>query len=189
MNLQTMSCPHCAAPNPVGGAFCQSCGQALPPSVVSGPRIVGAGGAATATAQQFVRGNLEKQMKKAFTALVIVAIMQTVFGPIQLMLEKSKLEKQNPGMEIQFESWVYIMIFGIAALFWALAIWSRKSPLPAAIVGLVLFVSMHVFEAVVDPTSIGRGWLMKIIVVALLVQAIQGGLKYRQFAAAEDPSR
>ena len=48
------------------------------------------------------------------------------------------------------------------------------------VTGLVVFVTLHLVEAVMDPTSIIRGILIKIIVIVLLVSAIQAGIKYRR---------
>ena len=36
-----IACPHCRAANPPGGAFCESCGKALPSPYRTGPRVIG----------------------------------------------------------------------------------------------------------------------------------------------------
>ena len=65
-------------------------------------------------------------------------------------------------------------------VFFALYFWARKQPLPASIVGLLVYVTMHLLDAIADPTAIARGIIMKIIIIAILVNAIQAGVKYRQ---------
>ncbi len=126
-------------------------------------------------------------MKKAFIALLIVAILQTLGGPVMLMVEKSKLETANPGMTYQIQPYMYVIVFGIAALFWGLAIWARRNPLPAAIVGLVTFITLHAIEAVADPTSIIRGIIMKVLVIGMLVSAIKAGIEFRKLKEASTP--
>lgn len=185
MSNSSIACPHCGAENFTPGAFCESCGKALPSASASGPRIVTDADATTSAGQTLVRKSLEKDMKKAFTALMVVAVLQTIFGPIMLFAQKKALEVQNPGMEFRIEPWAYGVVFGIAIAFWILAIWSRKAPLPASIVGLVLFVTLHLIEAVADPTTIAKGLLVKIIVVVVLSQAIQASLKHRQTMNAQ----
>jgi hypothetical protein len=69
---------------------------------------------------------------------------------------------------------------GVGVIFLALYFWARKQPLPAAIVGLVLFITYVVLLAVLNPATIAQGILMKIIVIAVLVNSIQAGVKYRQ---------
>jgi hypothetical protein len=177
-----VSCPHCGASNPAGAAFCESCGKALPTMGATGPRVVSSDAApATSVARGLLEDDLKKQMKKASTALLIVAILQAVFGPVALMLMKSKAEQEaGPGAVMEIEPIMYVIVFGLAIAFFALWLWSRVNPFAAAIVGLVLFVSVHLLDAVADPTQLARGILVKIIVIAMLVQAIKAGLQYRK---------
>ncbi len=183
MSSNSTTCPHCGESTPDSGMFCESCGKALPMSTPSRPKIV-TGAATTSGGRRFVKKSLEQEMKKAFTALMVVAVLQTLAGPILLFLQK----EMNPNMQ-EIPPFAYGIVFGIAIAFWILAFWARKSPLPAAIVGLVLFVSLHVLDAVADPTKIAQGILMKIIIVVMLVRAIQAALKYRQTIAEQsDPN-
>lgn len=169
--------------NPAGAAFCESCGKALP-TTNTGPRVLGAGDMpVTRAGGALVGEELQKQMKRASIALLIVAILQTLMGPVLLMVEKTKQEKANPGMVYEVSPLGYAIVFGIAAIFWALFFWARKAPLPAAITGLVVFISLHLVDAVMDPTQLARGICMKIFVIVALVQAIQAALKYRQLQA------
>lgn len=176
-----VECPHCGAENEGGAAFCESCGKALPRAATS-PRVVGGDAVATSAAgQRLVSSELEATTKRAATALMWVAILQTVLGPVVLMVQKSQAEKNAPpGMVYEVQPIAYVIIFGIAAAFWGLFFWARRSPLPAAIVGLILFVTLHLVDAVADPTTLMRGWLMKIIVIAILSKAISAGLKHRR---------
>ena len=75
---------------------------------------------------------------------------------------------------------IMVSVFGIAAVFFALYFWARKQPLPASIVGLILFITVHLLDAIADPAALARGLIMKIIIIAILVNAIQAGVKYRQ---------
>ena len=170
-----IACPHCGAMNPSTGAFCESCGKALPSALPTSPRIVsGAGFAGTAIGRGLQSEELHKQAKKAAGALLAVAVIQVAFGAVVIFLVLPKNVPTNVRNELMFR------IFGIGAVFFALYFWARKQPLPAAIVGLVLFVTLHVLEAITNPAAIVQGIIMKIIIIAILVSAIQAGVKYRQ---------
>lgn len=177
-----VSCPHCAASNPLDAAFCESCGKALPSVAPAGPRVVTAESApATSAARAMIEDDLRKQMKKASTALLIVAVLQAAFGPVALMVMKAKAEKDaGPGAVMEIEPISYVIVFGLAIAFFGLWLWSRVNPFAAAIVGLVLFVSVHLLDAVADPAQLARGILVKIIVIVMLVQAIKAGLQHRK---------
>jgi hypothetical protein len=180
-------CPHCSAANTEGSQFCEACGMALPiPN--AGPRIVdGSSFATTAAGQHLQADELHKQAKKGAGALMLVAIIQTVFAGVIYAIAsaspRSRAIKANPAM---------LSLFAIAAVFWGLYIWARKQPLPAAIVGLVLYVTLKAIDFVsaissdsfghVGSNGIGNtgiSWL-SIVIIIVLAQAISAGLKHRK---------
>jgi hypothetical protein len=191
--VATQPCPHCGTPNPVGSTFCARCGKALPAAATSGgPRVLGKDDiAATAAGQKLQGDELHKQAKKASGALLAVAIIGTAAPVITYMIVKN-----SRGMELN--SVVFGIMVAVAAIFWGLWVWSRSQPLPAAIVGLALYgtlVAINVFTAVSNMSQnegrgaggiggIGIGWL-DIIIMAVLVQAIQAGSKYRKLMAQQ----
>ncbi len=173
------NCPHCGVENDGVAAFCVQCGKALPESMPSGPRVVsGDQMAATAVGQNLQADQLRKQAGQAFKALIVVAVLSVIGGVVFFFILKS-----GPK-EVADQAPVVLAInLVLAAIYAGLAIWARVNPLPAAIVGLVLFVSVHVISAVIDPMSIAQGIIVKIIIVVVLVKAIQAGVKYRQLRA------
>jgi hypothetical protein len=104
---------------------------------------------------------LLKEARKGVWALGIVAVLQAgaalIFGP---------------------DMWPLWVIAGVFAL---LALWAMKAPLIASVIGLGVFVSLHLVEAVADPHTIYKGIILKIVVIGLLVNAIRSGLTHRKF--------
>ncbi|MGZ9124713.1 MAG: zinc-ribbon domain-containing protein [Candidatus Binatia bacterium] len=175
-NESSTMCPHCGAENQATSTFCESCGKALPSTASTGPRLVtDTVIPSTAAGRQLVSEELQRYAKKAKNALLAVAIIQCVFGLIIYGVASANLPSGQSLPPI-----VLITIFGIGAIFFGLYAWARHSPLPAAIVGLTLFVTMHLVDGLVDPTQFGRGIIMKVIIVVMLVQAIQAGIKYKR---------
>jgi peptidoglycan/LPS O-acetylase OafA/YrhL len=180
--LDVQPCPHCGADNPIGSTFCARCGKALPAAAGSGPRVVTAGTAGASSAgRQLLSDELRKKLNKASGALLAVAIIQAVLGPVMLFMMKEQAQKQaGPGQVIEIQPIAYVMVFGIAGAFFGLWAWSRVQPYVAAIVGLVLFVSIWLLDVIADPTQIARGIILKVIIIAVLVKAIQAGGEYRK---------
>lgn len=112
-------------------------------------------------ADDAIEGMLLKEARKGVWALGIVALIQAGGAII--------MDASNP------------ILWGIAGVFAALAVWALKAPLVASVLGLVVFALMHLAEAVVDPTSLMRGIIMKVVVVVVLVGAIRSALKHREF--------
>jgi len=173
-----MNCPHCGTVCEATAAFCPVCGKAVSAGA-GGPRVVHGEAEATTHAGRALQSDaLARQMKRAFGALLAVAILQTIFGAMMLVMA---LNNAGP-LEIDDEASIpvlAVLIFGIAAVFFALAIWARRNPFPAAITGLVLFLTVHLLDALADPSAIIRGLLIKIIVIVVLIRAISAGAKYR----------
>ena len=170
-----IACPHCGASNPSTGTFCESCGKALPSAVSSSPRVTSAAGgfAGTGVGRTLQAAELHKQAKKAAGALLAVAILQTVVGAIVLVALGNTVPAplRNAAM---------VQVFGIAAVFFGLYAWARKQPLPAAIVGLIVYVTLNLIYGIMNPETLVQGIIVKLIIIGVLVSAIQAGVKYRQ---------
>lgn len=191
--LPQTTCPHCGALNPAGSAFCESCGKALPAGAVGGgggPRLVtGDALAATSAGAKLQSDDLQRQAKKASGALLAVAIIQTI-ATIILGFVLNRIRSGQGPMVLNTGAVVGLAV--IAVLFWGLYFWSRRQPLPAAIVGLVVYLTLVAINVVttiaaqanapsgsVRPGGIGIGCI-DIIIIAVLAQAITAGLKYRR---------
>jgi hypothetical protein len=180
MLQSTISCPHCNALGQNPGGFCTSCGKALPTAAGSGPRVLGKNEIGSSGAARTLRSDeLVTQAKKAAGALLAVAIMQAAFGTISVLALNGQLAGR------QLPPTVYAFIYGVAVIFLALYFWARKSPLPAAIVGLVVFITIHLLDAIADPASLAQGIIFKIIIIVVLARAIQSGLLYRKISAEQ----
>ena len=174
--MATINCPHCGQVNIDAGAFCAECGKALPSEVPSGPQVVMGNAVASTDAGKSAQAEqLRKQAGGAFGALLAVGILTLIGGIIIFALLK------NAGGEAARQA---PMLLGVnvvlAIIFTGLAIWARANPLPAAVVGLVLFISIHTINAVIDPTSIFLGIPVKVIIIVVLIKAVQSGVKYKQ---------
>ncbi|MFI5378140.1 MAG: hypothetical protein ACHRHE_02430 [Tepidisphaerales bacterium] len=156
----------------------------------SGPRVItGDAVPQSAIGQSLVSEDLTKQMKKVFYTLLAVGLIQMTCGAILLVALKN-----NPAMTLNLPI-LLLAQFGVAGVFIVLSIWSRKAPLPAAIVGLVIYatlVILNVVNAISNMSAggpktgiggLGIGWL-DIVIMAVLVQGIQAGIKYRKLQEA-----
>jgi len=191
-----VSCPHCGAANVAGAAFCESCGKALPSAVPTGPRVVSADALPqSAVGQRLVSDELVKSQKSASTTLLVVSVLQTIGAAIVIVAVQALRRSNN--VEFQVNSLMVVAQVGVAVLFWCLWFWSRSSPLPAAIVGLILYctlVALNVFFAVsqmaANPDAPRRGFggigigILDIIIIAVLAKGIQAGLKHKQLLNA-----
>ena len=183
-----VTCPHCSAVNAVAGAFCEACGKALPSAAPAGPRVLTGDAMPTSGAgRAVVSDDLRKKMRQASYALLAVAIIQTIIGPVMLYASKAQMERQT-GAPAEITAIGWIIVIGIASAFWILFLWSRFQPLAAAIVGMVLFLTIILLDAIADPMTIAQGLIMKVIVIAVLAKGISAALQYKRMQAGEAPA-
>lgn len=160
------------------------CGKALP-TARTGPRVVDAiaGRAVSQAGRDVQHEELKKQTKQAFGALLAVAILTTLGAFVIWALGGAMPGPDRQGAE-RLDSVALaitvVITLGIAGAFFGLAFWARKNPLPASIVGLCLYGTIILVNAVLAPESLVQGIIVKIIVIAALVKAIQAGTKHRQ---------
>lgn len=177
-------CPHCNSQVEAGGHFCPVCGLAIPPPIRTAPRIVHINDmAATPLGRELQIENAAKQATKAAAPLLFVAVIQFVMAMVLVGMLLAGPESALPKSE-QFQQFlkpvVVGFVIGIGFIFLLLYLWARKNPFPAAIVGLVFYITVHLLDVLADPKSIFRGALLKIIVITLLVKAIAAGARHRR---------
>lgn len=126
---------------------------------------------------------LLKAIKQTRAALLVSAILQTTFALLIIAVAL----RAHATAPVEITSLAAILI-AIAALFWGLSIWARSNPLPPAIVGLAVYITVHVIEALLNPTILLMGWLVRVTIIVMLVQAIQAGLRHRQLMRERSPA-
>ena len=115
-------------------------------------------------AQKNVDEAIEEQIKKLPAGQIadpdkVAAIRDTAVGSVHLMA--------GGGMAL-----------GVAFLICALLV--GQYPVPATITGLVLYLGGNAVFMLMDPTSIGAGILVKILIVAGLFKAVQAAVAYQK---------
>jgi hypothetical protein len=176
------ACPHCGRLQQVLSAFCTGCGMATAAGG-TGPRIVGVKDIASSKAGQSLQSEqLAKQERKAFITLLVLGILNLVIGGIITagafaVAAQGKATSQTDLRILQVMGLANCVIGGIYV---GLALWARKSPLPATITGLVIYISLLALNGILAPESLLGGLIIKVIIIAALANGVSAGLKHRQ---------
>lgn len=189
-------CPHCGAENADGGAFCDKCGKALPSAAQAGPRIVtGEGMASTAAGQAVQMEHLKKKAARASIILIVVGVLIVLNGVRSMTPTDRRSESSETASEVQAEG-IALMVLGV--IFVGLGVWARTNPLPPAIVGLVLYVTLQVVQvvlllAVLSKAEseakglvagiIGAAMVIPVLIVIALASGVSAGLQHRRLQA------
>lgn len=68
----------------------------------------------------------------------------------------------------------------LSVIYLMLALWSSQKPLMALLLGLLLYLTTIIITAVVDPTTIIRGFIWKILIIAYLGKGIYSASTIRK---------
>src|SRR5205085_7720892 len=104
-----------------------------------------------------------------------------------------------PGAPPEMLKIILIAQFIVGGTFIGLYFWARTAPLPASIVGLVIYITLVVLNVISSISQIrenggrgtgtgiggiGIGWL-DLLIMAFLAQGIQAGVKHRKLLAQQ----
>lgn len=172
------ACPHCGASVSPELAFCEQCGKALP-TASDRPRIVeGASFAATAVGQKLQADELRRKAKSSSGALLAVAIFATLGCGLVYMVLQDAFDDPEVGGAAKAMMAAQVVL---TVAYYGLYIWSRTNPLPAAIIGLVVYLSLMAVNAIIfGPQTLAEGIIVKVIIVVFLLKAIQAGVQHRE---------
>jgi hypothetical protein len=177
-----IACPACQTSAKPYDQFCGKCGQAMP------------------TAEDYRAQNCVKQ---ATGAIKVLAVLFLIFGILMFFVTQTqadaalaKLQNMDPGQtweaagrtwnvgelrkQLEWEPWSVLMVnLILAAIMTVLALWSRRSPLPAVLIATATYVVVIVVNGMIEPKTLAEGLIIKIIIIAFLIRGIKAALAVR----------
>lgn len=128
--------------------------------------------------------------------LTILANLFVVFSATSLVesqfaAEVNELQRQGFEMDmakldelkaaaVRSTQLVGVGFVGVGIIFFILGSYIYKYPVPCTVLALVLYLSGAAISAMIDPATVARGLLIKIIIIVVLAKAIQSALAYRR---------
>ncbi|TNF38611.1 MAG: zinc ribbon domain-containing protein [Deltaproteobacteria bacterium] len=153
-----MDCTSCGAVIAEGDVFCPACGYDTAHDAV-------------------IESVYKPALARARGWILAVGILYTVSALIYVAVGRFGEEERNLVLGLNL---------GLSAIHVGLYFWARTSPFPAAIVALALFVTLHLTEAVIEPSSLVRGILIKILFLVALIKAVQAGLQVKRLVTQRE---
>jgi hypothetical protein len=193
----SLPCQSCQNPLRIGDQHCSGCGRAVTDDDrrVLQERLEGS------DYQAFERG---KKVRAAAKWIGALAILFAVSGAIMFglgyveaqnaLVNLSRFKDDDQLQPINGKSYtagelraaverepyqILIVNLIVAGLMTGLWVWGKRSPLPAIGCAFALFLVVHVGSAVVDPTSIAKGIIIKIAAIVALANGLKAALQAR----------
>lgn len=200
-----MNCPKCGVAVTADEKFCSGCGAGIAvvgDNVVLQERI--------APAPTLHSGHLGHARKW----LLAISIITLISGLVFYAINKSEIEKQLRDAEAALVgmspeerdarlkeavgmTWdevvahdhglvnmLLIVNISLSVIYFGLWFWAKKNPYAAALVALLLFLTVIVISAVYEPSTLAQGVLVKILFIAALVKAVTAGREERRMLGA-----
>ncbi len=207
-----VSCPGCGADIAPGQGFCTSCGVKLSDETkeqvqreTQKQKHIVAGRERRKHRRQRHR---ERKVASAAKWVLAISILFAVFGTffgIQTAREaetaRQKLAGESPDTEFQVDGRVWtvqelretidrevVLVFTInyvlALTMLGMFFWAKKSPVPALVTALCIYLAVIAVSGIYDPATLVKGVALKILCIVGLVGGIRAALAER--AVQED---
>ncbi|HZN62398.1 MAG TPA: zinc ribbon domain-containing protein [Planctomycetota bacterium] len=190
-------CPKCGTAVPVGEKFCSSCGFQIQVSAADA-RDIGA-----RIGLKHEKQTHQQRIRSGRTTILVVAILAFIGSVAVYFIASSELAKarreidaargndqfdqekvEEAAVEYRKSSRLVAILVGINVLlalcYLGLWFWAKVKPLPATLAALILFITVQVASAAIDPKELVRGLILKVIIIAFLIKAVDSARKYQR---------
>lgn len=118
----------------------------------------------------------EKPLRNARIWLYVVAGLHVLMAVVNYFQLKDADESIAA-----FTAGIYVVI---AAIFFGLALWSRRKASTAFLVAVILYIAFIIGFSILEPENLVRGLLMRILVIVALIRGYQNAKNVEQIKAS-----
>jgi cytochrome bd-type quinol oxidase subunit 2 len=195
----SIMCPACNGAIVVGDKFCEKCGV----------KVTAEQEASLRERLEHSSGDMAEHMKQVRAArqvIMVLAVMFVLGGVLMYFVAQGTAEtalnnlkgldanmtypqevqgqtvtvgKLREMVESEPRQLLFLNIF-LAGLMGGLWVWAKKSVLPAMLVALAVFATVHVASAIMDPKTIIQGVYIKIFAIVALTRGVRAALAARK---------
>ena len=192
-------CPACSGTIVVGDKFCEKCGA----------QVTAEQEASLRERLEHSSGDMAEHMKQVRAArqtIMVLAVMFVLGGVVMYFVAQGTAEtalnnlreldadmpypqevqgqtvtvgRLREMVESEPRQLLFLNIF-LAGLMGGLWLWAKKSVLPAMLVALAVFATVHVASAMMDPKTIVQGIYIKIFAIVALTRGVRAALAARR---------
>lgn len=143
-----------------------------------------------------------KELRSARTIFIVIGVLMligVVFNLVTLdtqldMAIKAEMKAQNlsesdvdpealTAARQSIKRIAYLLIAGtgvLAVVYFVLAGLVSRHPIPVTVTGLVIYLASAAIFAVIDPTTLVQGIIIKIIIIIALIKAVAAAVAYQK---------
>jgi hypothetical protein len=167
-----------------GQAFCEICGEQLKKGVERREAIPSMGAEIGVQHRKHIRS---ARFAIMFVAVVTIGVsiffwfkLQDEIGTIPAALIDGAVQKA-----IAFQKVAIASTFFLGLVFIGLFFWAKKNPFGASLTALIIYATSILVQAGMEPATLAKGIIIKVIIVLALVRGVQAGLAYKKLGALD----
>lgn len=161
-SLNQTNCKHCSAVVQFNERFCADCGYPENGNDKERSHFI------AKKVMHNRKGAVEtKRIKSGRNVLFVLSAMIFLIGIFAAYMA-------NGDLSIFVENTI------LALIYLGLGIWSSKKPFISLLLALLLFLTTTLINAIIDPSTLVRGIIFKIIIIAFLGKALYAAFEQRK---------
>ena len=178
------ACPKCSAPIMDDQAFCESCGEQLKAGVERREAIPRTGGEISDQHRKHIRS---ARFAIMFVAVVTIGVSIFFWFKLQGEIESIPEAFMDDAVRkaIGFQKVAIASTFFLGLVFIGLFFWAKKNPFGASLTALIIYATSILVQAGMEPSSLVKGIIIKIIIILALVRGVQAGLAFKKLSAVD----
>lgn len=158
----TEKCAHCNADSKAEDTFCTQCGYPLKGTEAEQNKFI-----SERQVEEIDMFTYNKTLRQASNTLYYLAGVFIFGGLVYFFMHKDDADVVS----------VVITNIIMAAIFLVLGSYSKRKPLACLISGLSLYVIVQVLNAIIEPISIARGIIIKIVIIGYMIKGIKSAME------------
>ncbi|SEM58403.1 hypothetical protein SAMN05192574_10170 [Mucilaginibacter gossypiicola] len=158
----TENCAHCNTQAKPEDTFCTQCGYPLKGTEAEQNIFI-----SERQVEEIDIFTYNKTLRQASNTLYYLAGIFILSGLVYFFIHKDDEDVVT----------VVITDLIMAAIFLVLGAYSKKKPLACIISGLSLYVIVQVLNAIVEPISIAKGIIIKIVIIGYMIKGIKSAME------------
>lgn len=121
-----------------------------------------------------------KKLNSARNILIIIGILVIVGAAAFMVIIPAQAQGNIPEAQLRAFYLVNFALMGLGVVFFVLAFFVKQYPVPITVVSLILYLGYQALLVADDIQNLWRGIIIKVIIIAALVKAVQAAMAYQK---------
>lgn len=118
---------------------------------------------------------------------MVVAVLTFIGGAFQWYVFRAAFEALEFDPDPEAAAYVKMLLavpFIVGFVYLGLFFWAKTNPFGATLTALIIFVTNILLSAAIDPSTVAKGMILKVIIIFALLSGVRSGLAFKRLGKA-----